>query len=330
MVKRIKKFIIFIIICVAITFLSSFGFRFTKNPLKFPIKENAELVNNLKSHVEKLSFEIGDRSVFKYDKLCQAADYITEIFQSLGYEVTFQKYDFSGYEVKNIIAVKKGEVNPNAYVIVGAHYDTFFNPGADDNASGVAAVLEIARMLARENTRRSIKFIAFVNEEGTFFKSKYSGSINYIKEANKRDENIRAVIIIDMLGYYSEKLFSQHYPPVILSLFYPNRGNFVGIYSNWDSRWLKHKLMASFKRTTPFPIQGVSVASFPGVGFSDQVPFWLENYDAVLIGDTAGFRNPYYHGNYPPRIIDTYDTLDYDKMAEVVRGLKAAILNIAS
>lgn len=327
MSRKSKKFIIFVIVIVL---FSTYGLRFSKNPLKFPIKDNTELADSLEAHVKKLSYEIGDRSVFKYDKLSEAADYITEQFKSFGYEVSFQDTEFPGFEAKNIIAVKKGVVNPDAYVIIGAHYDTFFNPGADDNASGIAGMLEIAKMLSKENTRRSLKFIAFVNEESPFYTSKYSGSIYYIKKANQRDENIRAVIIMDMIGYYSEKLFSQRYPPVVFSMFYPNRANFIGVYSNWDSRWLKHRLMASFKKTSKFPIHGVSVASFPGVGFSDQVPFWLANYDAVLVVDTARYRNPHYHGRYANKKTDTYETIDYQKMAEVVRGLKVGILDIAN
>ena len=289
-----------------------------------PEIENYRLAKILKSHVYKLAHQIGERSVYKYEKLEEAAGYITEQFGSFGYNVEFQKYTLLGKTVKNIIATKVGSKIPEEVIIVAAHYDSCFNPGADDNASAVAGLIELAKTTSDKKTNSTIKFIAFVNEEPPFFKTERMGSRVYAKEAKAKGENIKAVLILEMIGYYSNKPNSQRYPP-LFGLFYPNKGNFIAIVGNFQSRWLVKKVMTDFKKQTKFPIESVATFGFvPGVDFSDHWSFWQEGYPAVMITDTGFYRNPHYHSS-----CDTYEKLDYESMAEVVKGLSAVIIELA-
>lgn len=253
---------------VAIILASSFGWSFWNRPFMNTEKGDVQLAEKLKYHVYKLSHEIGDRSVFEYEKLKQAEAYITEQFTSFGYKIEFQSYNLYDKTVRNIIAVKKGITKPEEIIILGAHYDTCFNPGADDNASGVSVLLELGRALYSIPTNRSIKFIAFVNEEPPFFKTESMGSMVYVREARKKKEDIKASLILESVGYYTANPNSQHYPP-LFGLFYPNKGNFITIVGNFSSRWLVKKVVSSFKEKTAFPIESVITFGFvPGVDFS--------------------------------------------------------------
>ncbi len=286
-------------------------------------EKNPELVERLKAHVYKLSAEIGDRSIFEYAQLTAAADYITQEFKAAGYRVEFQEYSVKGVKVKNIIATKKGETRPEEVIIVGAHYDTCFNPGADDNASAVAGLLEIAKFISPRETSRTIKFITFVNEEPPFFKSEKMGSWIYARAAKKRKENIQGAVILESLGYYSDEPNSQRYPP-FLGLFYPNKANFICVVGNFTSGKLVKRVVSAFKKVSRFPIESFTGPSFvPGVTFSDHWSFWQEGFPAVMVTDTAFLRYPHYHSQ-----ADTYEKLDYPNMAEVVRGLFGAILKL--
>ena len=226
--KRVFELIIYVILAFAIVKFSTFGWRrFGEKTMNLSEGVN-RLAKALESHVRRLSEDIGDRSVFNYNALQEAQQYIAEQLSSFGYNVEFQDYTISDKPTKNIIALKEGSKNPQEIIIIGAHYDTCFNPGADDNASAVAGLLELARSLYSKETKRSIKFIAFVNEEPPFFHTEEMGSRVYVKAAKKRGEDIRGALILEMIGYYSDKPHSQRYPP-LFGLFYPNKGNFIGV-----------------------------------------------------------------------------------------------------
>lgn len=304
---------------ILVIFISSFfGWR------TFRIYKAKPIDVNLKVHVKRLSSDIGDRSVFKYDKLKEAKDYIVNELKSYGYEVEFHGYTIYDKFTENIIVNKKGKVRPDEVIIVGAHYDTCFNPGADDNASSVAGLLELARMFSSAETGRTIRFIAFVNEEPPFFKTENMGSFQYVRELKKKDEDVKGVLILEMIGYYSNKLFSQRYPP-LFGLFYPNRANFIAVIGNFHSRQLVRNIKRNFRRHSKFPIESVTTFGFvPGVDFSDNWSFWKEGYRAVMITDTAFYRYPYYHSSQ-----DTYEKLDYNCMAEVVNGLYCVLYEIS-
>lgn len=308
---------------VAIVLASNFGWHFWDRSFMSTEKEDTQLVERLKYHVYKLAHEIGDRSVFEYEKLKQAERYIIEGLGSFGYKIELQSYKLYEKSTGNIIAIKKGTTKPEEIIILGAHYDTCFNPGADDNASGVSVLLELGRALSTIPTNRSIKFIAFVNEEPPFFKTEDMGSMVYVREAKKKKEDIKASLILESVGCYIDTPNSQHYPP-LFGLFYPNKGNFIAIVGNFSSRWLVKKVVSSFKNKTGFPIESVVTFGFvPGVDFSDNWSFWKGDYPSIMITDTALYRNPDYHSRS-----DTYEKLDYEAMAELVKGFTAVLIGL--
>ncbi|MFC1576277.1 M20/M25/M40 family metallo-hydrolase [Candidatus Omnitrophota bacterium] len=292
---------------------------------KIILAEEIAPAERLKNHVYKLSHEIGDRSIFKYDKLNEAADYVTEEFRSYGYEVSFQPYSARGKVFKNIIVTKKGLENPDEILVLGAHYDSRNNPGADDNASAVAGLLEVARNFRDRKTTRTIKFIAFTNEEPPFFKKNNMGSRVYTRAAKEKGENIKGAIILEMIGYYSNKPKSQFCPP-ILNRFYPNKGNFIGVTGHFKYVELVKDIVSSFKKATNFPIEWIVAPSILiGIDFSDNWSFWKEGYPAVMVTDTAFYRNPHYH-----KQTDTYETLNYEAIAEVVTGITSSLTDLAN
>lgn len=315
--------VILFIAAFVVVKVSTLGWKFSGKKFVVPPRGNEELARDLKSYVYKLSHDIGDRSVFKYDKLKEAEYFVAQTLGSFGYQVRFQNYMVKGRTVTNIIATRQGQVRPGEVIIVGAHYDTCFNPGADDNASAVAGLLELARFFADKNPARTVKFIAFVNEEPPFYHTPEMGSRFYTINARSSGEDIKAALILEMIGYYDNEYFSQRYPPFI-GPFYPNRGNFITVVGNLSYRWLVKRVASSFRKHTSFPVESISLGFLPGVDFSDHWSFWQEKYPAVMITDTAFYRNPYYHSGE-----DTPEKLNYEYMAEVVKGLSGVVEELA-
>lgn len=302
----------------------TFGCKGMNKPPFIYAEANKELAERLKNHVHKLSDEIGERSIFRYEKLEEAREYIAGQLQSYGYSVEYQEYKVSGKIAKNVIAAKKGAQRPQETVIVGAHYDSCFNPGADDNASGVSGLLELARLLSKFQTNRTVKFIAFVNEEPPFYKTEEMGSRIYAKDAKSKKEDIKGVVVLEMIGHYSDRPNSQSYPP-FLGFFFPNKGNFTAVVGNYPSRMLVGKIVKSFEARSRFPIEHAVLPGFiTGVDFSDHWSFWKEGYPAVMITDTAFYRYRNYHSSG-----DTYEKLNYPALAEVVNGLSESIIELA-
>lgn len=313
--KRILRLIIVGLVSFIILKSTTFGWgSFFTSTLSIKPRDST-LSGRLKKHVVKLSSEIGDRNAFNYNNLEKAADYVAKQFISYGYDIKFQEYVVGNKRVKNIIAVKSGIKLPNEIIVVGAHYDSCFNPGADDNASGIAGLLELARMMINKDVDRTIEFIAFVNEEPPFFKTEEMGSRIYAKEARVENKNIKAVIIFDLIGFYSNKIFSQRYP-IIAGLFFPNKGNFIGVFGNFKSRYLATEITKIFKSNYSFPITSIALDFIPGIDFSDHWSFWKEGYSAVMISDTAFLRHKNYH-----KSTDTWKKLNYKDMACVIEGI---------
>ncbi|MEA3490143.1 MAG: M28 family peptidase [Candidatus Omnitrophota bacterium] len=322
---RILRLVIIGLFAFVVLKTSTFGWRFWGENYMPAGVEKTELTERLRSHVYELAHEIGDRSVFRYEKLREASEYITGQFESFGYRVEFQVYEVSDREVKNIIVTVPGIRHPEEMIVIGAHYDTCFNPGADDNASAVAGLLELARFARGTQFERSVRFVAFVNEEPPFFKTENMGSRVYARSARAEGEKIKAAVILESIGYYSDEPNSQRYPPVF-GMFYPNKANFIGVVGNFSSRPLVKKVVKEFRSGTSFPIESVVSFTFiTGVDFSDNWSFWKEGYSAVMITDTAFYRNPFYHSN-----ADTHEKLDYESMTEVLKGLQAVLEGLAS
>lgn len=278
------------------------------------------LEQRLRDHVEALSDSIGERNVWRPAALRAAAAYIRGAFTAAGCAVQAQAYEAQGVRCENL-EVTLGGAEPARIVIVGAHYDTVAgSPGADDNASGVAGLIEIARALRPMSLGCTVKLVAFVNEEPPFFFSGEMGSLVYARAARRRGDDIRLMLSLEMLGCYSDAPGSQGYPP-LLRWFYPDRGNFIAFVSNLRSRRALQAVVQAFRSVSDFPAERLaSPAIVPGVAWSDQLSFWRAGYAAVMVTDTAFYRNDHYH-----RASDTPETLDYRSMARVVDGLAQAV-----
>ncbi len=287
--------------------------------------EQTRLREQLRRHVEKLAGEIGERNLLRYPQLQQAADYIAEQFAAAGYKPARQTFQARGHTFVNIEAELPGTTNPEAIVVVGAHYDTVpGSPGAGDNASGVAGLLALAEHFADRQPGLTVRFVAFANEEMPYFQSDQMGSWVYARRCRKRQENVVAMLSLETIGYFTNEPYSQHYPAPF-GAFYPSEGNFIGVIGNVGSRPLVHRVIESFRRHAQFPSHGGAIpGNVAGVGWSDHWSFWQEGYQAVMITDTALFRYPYYH-----RPEDTPDKLNYDKMAHVIAGVAAVIAELA-
>ena len=221
--------------------------------------------------------------------------------------------------------VRNVEVNPpQATIVVGAHYDTVpGSPGADDNASAVAALIELAGLLGRE--RLPIRFVAFANEELPYFMGPDMGSWVSAKRSRDRGEKLCAMLSLEMLGYYSDQPGSQRYPAP-LGLFYPDRGNYIAFVGDLGAFRLVRKCFLKFRNNSPFPAEWLSgPASIPGVTHSDHWSFRNLGFPAIMVTDTAYNRNPHYH-----QASDTPDTLDYPRMAAVTLGLAAMLKDLAN
>ena len=273
------------------------------------------IAENLREHVTVIASL--EHNVFRLPMLEQAAQYIENAFDKAGYAVAAQRFVSGPAEVRNIEVEVKGGSRASEIVIVGAHYDSVAGAvGANDNGSGVAAVLELARLLHGSQPARTLRFVAFVNEEPPFAHSDAMGSRQYARRSKSRGENVVAMLSLETIGYYSDTPGSQRYP-FPLSLFYPSTGNFVAFVSNLGSRPLLHAAIAGFRRHAGFPSEGVAApASIPGVDWSDHWSFWQEGWPALMVTDTAPYRYPHYH-----TMQDTPDKVDYERTARVVTGL---------
>lgn len=281
-----------------------------------PLTSEQQLLRDrLRAHVVHLAGAIGERNVYRRGALDQAARYIEEQFAESGCEPASQTYGAAGTTVRNIECAQPGRASDT--LVVGAHYDSVAGcPGANDNASGVAALLELARAL---NDRARLRFVAFVNEEPPFFMTELMGSRVYARRCRDRGERLAGMFSLETIGYYTSAPGTQQYPgPAVLQRMYPSTGNFIGFVSNVASRTFMRRAGREFRRRAAFPSEGVAApADIPGIGWSDHWSFWQEGYPAVMITDTAPFRYPHYHAPS-----DTPDKLDYDSLARVVIGLR--------
>ena len=293
-----------------------------KGPLEPLTTEERALAGRLEGHVEMLAGSIGERNIVRYAALQQAAAYIAGRFGEFGYSLREESYLCAGKQVQNIEAQLKGALESEEIVVIGAHYDSVSgSPGADDNASGVAAMLELAHYFRDvKQPACTLRFVAFVNEEQPFFRTKLMGSRIYASGARKRGERIVAMISLETIGYYRDTPGSQLYPPPF-SLFYPDVGNFIGFVSNLGSRSLLYRCIGVFRETTRFPSEGLAAPTIiPGIGWSDQWAFWREGYPALMLTDTAPYRYPHYH-----QPSDMPDKLDYGRLARVVTGMRQVV-----
>jgi Zn-dependent M28 family amino/carboxypeptidase len=278
----------------------------------------------LRAHVGALAGTIGERHVLRPHALAAAADYIDAAWRAQGYVPERETFTAVGVDCANLVITRPGRLDE--LLLIGAHYDTVRgSPGADDNASGVAALLELSRAFTAVAPGVTVRFVAFTNEEPPFFFTRQQGSVVHARAARARGERIALMISLEMLGYYDDRPGSQRYPP-LFHWFYPDRGDFLGFVSDLRSRHLMQRAAAAFHAASELPFETCATFRWiPGVGWSDHAPFWRQGYRAFMVTDTAFHRNPYYHtaGDLP-------ETLDHRRFARAVDGLADCFMHLAA
>jgi len=314
----VSLYVLFYFYCIRMPGLSYRG------PLPEPDAQSHGLTERLRDHVRVLADVIGERNAWKPEKLQQAAQYIEDSFTALQFVPKSEFVNDKGQ--RNIIVDIYGSRNRDRIIVVGAHYDTVSStPGADDNASGVAALLEIARAFRDKKPSVTLRLAAFVNEEEPFFGGEQMGSLFNARRSRERGEDIIGMYSLEMIGFYSEARHSQYYPR-LARRYYPRTGNFIAFVGNLMSRNFLHNSLSAFRRLSRFPSEGLVAPQLlvPDIRRSDNAAFWFHGYPAVMITDTSNFRNWNYHN-----IGDKYDTLDYGRMALLVEGLVKMLEEVA-
>ncbi|HAM35429.1 MAG TPA: peptidase M28 [Elusimicrobia bacterium] len=284
----------------------------------------------LRSHVRLLSVDMAPRDAEHPANLDRVAAYVRAQLKASGGRVFEQVYWFGEWNARN----RRVERGPYRNVIaafgpdtaerlvVGAHYDSYgVMPGADDNASGVAGLLELGRLLGRRPPRIRTELVAFSLEEPPYFATEFMGSAQYAARLKSQGVRVRAMLALEMIGYFPRASQSQSYPALLLRLFYPSRGDFIAVVGKGDLNRLVKRAM---RRVRGLPVCSIAAPSvLPGIDFSDHRSFWAQGYPAVMITDTAFYRNRNYH-----TAKDTIETLDFQRMAQVVDGVRAAVQDL--
>lgn len=297
------------------------SFRGRLDPLT---PDDEALRSRLEDHVRVLSETIGERSADRYDATLAAAEYVEATLAAMGFRVARHAFTPTDRTYANLEVTIAGARDPDRIVIVGAHYDTAHDtPGADDNASGVAGALELARTFAGTRPARTLRFVFFASEEPPYFATAWMGSEQYARRAEARGERIVGMLSLESIGYFATEPGSQRYPPPF-SFVYPDRGDFIGFVGNLSSGWLVRRAIRAFRSAARFPSEGAAAPTWlPGITWSDQLAFWQHGYPAIMVTGTAPFRNPFYH---TPD--DTMDRLDFPRLTRVVRGLEAVVQDL--
>lgn len=287
------------------------------NPAMADDSRAAVISDSLRSHVKRI-LHSGNRSYADSEAQREVQGFIEREFASMGLEPRRQVFRVDGVDYVNVIGV----LHPNlpGIWVIGAHYDVYGNqPGADDNASGVAGLIELARLFAAKPNAVShqVQFVAYANEEPPHFGTTDMGSHVHAKSLHEMGADVKAMIGLEMIGYFSDREDSQEYPIGILNWFYPSKGDFIAVVSNFGSGVLRRRVRGAIKGNSSIPCRSLTApASLVGVDYSDHRNYWAFGYDAVMITDTAFMRNRNYH-----RQSDTIETLDFGRMAQVVQGL---------
>lgn len=278
----------------------------------------------LEAHVLSLTTELSPRDESHVENLDRVATYIKNEFSQTNAIVSEQSYEVRGSTYRNVIAQFGPETEER--IVVGAHYDTAGPlPGADDNASGVAGLIELAHLLGRQPPQLHVELVAFTLEEPPYFRTSNMGSSIHARWLRAENKRVRAMLCLEMIGYFSDAPNSQHFPAPAMSAFYPSTGNFIGVVGRLGDWSLVRQTKSAMRRASPLPVYSINAPSFvTGVDFSDHLNYWSAGYSAVMITDTAFYRNRNYH-----TAADTAEKLDYRRMALVVEGVCAAVTELA-
>lgn len=281
------------------------------------------LAGRLREHV--IAIASVEHSTREPQALAKASRYLEQQLGAMGYMVGVQAFDSGDGEVRNLEVEIEGAAAPGQIVILGAHYDSAYSaPGANDNGSGTALVLELARAFKTSRPDKTLRFVFFANEEPPYFGTNTMGSMVYAKRSRARQENIVAMLSLETVGYYSDALDSQKYPSVFKP-FFPRSGNFIAFIGDLASRPLLQRSIGTFRTAQRFPSEGIATLSWiKGINWSDHSAFWANGYPALMVTDTAIFRYPHYHTRQ-----DTPDKLDYARMAQLLGGMQAVTAELA-
>ncbi len=278
--------------------------------------------DRLRAHVRTLAEDLTPRDADHPERLAPVAAYIEAELALHSDRRSDQPYTVEGTTVRNVIARFGPDTGPR--IVIGAHHDTAGPyPGADDNASGVAGLLELARLLDGAALPCPVELVSYPLEEPPYFYTHQMGSAVHARALKAQGVAVRAMLSLEMIGYFTDAPRSQSFPLFVLRPFYPSAGKFIAVVGKWGwgQRRLVRTVRDGMQGTTPLPVYSINAPRVvPGIAFSDHLNYWHAGYDAVMITDTAFYRNPHYHAP-----TDTPDTLDYDRMAQVVDGVRGAI-----
>jgi len=296
-----------------------------RGPLPTLTDDQRALSQELARDLHVLAGEIGERNVHRPAKYTAGVEFIERSFTDAGLHPTRDSYEASGVLCHNVVVEIPGKLPE--IVVVGAHHDTVYGcPGANDNGSGVVAVLALARRFAQKPCTRTLRFVAFANEEPGHFQTELMGSWVYASRCKKRGDQVSAMLSLETIGCFFQDPGSQRYPVPMLEIIYPKTGNFIAFVGDTSSRKLVREAIGAFRQHAQFPSEGACLpAAVPGIGWSDHWAFWQHGYPGIMITDTAPFRYPHYH-----RATDTPDRIDYESMARGVSGVEHVITDLAS
>ena len=289
-------------------------------PAPPPCEPGAVDAERLKTHVRALSERFHPRDHTHPENLDRAAEYIAEQLKQAGGQVELQPYRVQGTEYRNVIA-RFGPETPER-IVIGAHYDTAGPlPGADDNGSGVAGLLELATLLGQKPPPLRVELVGFTLEEPPYFRTGHMGSRVHAKALRQAGVKVRGMLSLETIGFFTDAPDSQKYPVAQLRLRYPSTGHFIAVVGQMGDGELVREIATAMRAARPLAVEFLSApASIEGIDFSDHASYQAEGYPAVMITDTAFFRNPRYH-----EPTDTWDTLDYGRMSLVVQGVHCAV-----
>lgn len=323
-VKTFKKMIPFLILAVLILLV---GIVLMTNPIKVrPMVVAAEADSGrLEADVAALTGLPGFRCFERPDDLDRAAEWAKTTLMASGLPVEERAFGVGDLEFRNLIAHYGPKAGP--VIVVGAHYDVCGEqPGADDNASAVAGLLELARLLDRHKPELAhrLELALWPLEEPPNFRTPAMGSAIHANSLALTGTDVRGMISLEMIGFFSDEPGSQAFPAPGMSLLYSSRGDAIVVVGNSSSWWFTRRVKTRMAGASDLPVRSMNAPSFvPGVDFSDHLNFWHQGWNAVMVTDTAFYRNPNYH-----QVSDTPDTLDYERMADVVTGVYAAITTL--
>ncbi len=281
--------------------------------------------NRLKQYVITLSRDLAPRDAGHPENLDRVASYIREQFERYSPNTEEQTYTADYFSVRNVRAFFGPRTDER--IVIGAHYDVAGPyPGADDNASGVAGLLEMSRLLAKDDLPIQVELVSYPLEEPPYFYTRNMGSFVHAHSLKEKGIKVKAMLALEMIGYFSDEPDSQQYPLFLLRPFYPSVGNYIAVVGKLFQRKIIKTVKNAMRNATPLPVESINAPRIlPGIALSDHLNYWRAGFQAAMITDTAFYRNPNYH-----TALDTPDTLDYERMAQVVDGVRAAIPALAS